>query len=73
MTSECRSHVAPEPIEAPEPQPVRRRDLVRAEALRLGWRALCAEGEALSTFTAFLAGVEAYEEHLRRHDYRRPR
>jgi len=73
MTSETRSHIAPEPTEAPEPQPVRQRDLVRAEALRLGWRALNAEGAALSTFASFLAGVEAYEEHLRRFDYRRPR
>jgi len=64
--------VTPQP--APTvPQPVRGRDLVRDEALRLGWQALCGGGEALSTFASWQRGVEAYEQHLSRHDYRRPR
>ena len=70
MTDGCR--IAPEPIEAPEPQrEERRRDLVREEALRLGWQALIKSRG--TTDQAFRAGVEAYEAHLSRFDYRRPR
>ena len=37
MSEDTRCHIAPEPIEAPEPQrEQRRRDLVREEAVRLG-------------------------------------
>jgi predicted nuclease with RNAse H fold len=68
-TTDTRCHVAPEPIEAPEPQrEERRRDLVREEALRPGTKAMLRRGMPLSE--AFRSGVEAYEAHLARHDYR---
>ena len=60
--SDLNSHVAPEPIEAPEPQPVRQRDLVRSRALQAGWRVMTAEGPMLSSYASFIAGVEAYED-----------
>ena len=63
------SHIAPEPIEAPEPQrEQRRRDLVREEAVRLGRLAQFQGGPDAAK--AFRAGVEAYERHVSRHDYR---
>ena len=67
--SDTHSHVAPEPIEAPEPQrEQRRRDLVREEAVRLGRLAQLQGGPDAAV--AFRAGVEAYERHLSRFDYR---
>jgi hypothetical protein len=71
--SDTRCHIAPEPIEAPEPQrEERQRDLVREEALRLGCIAAHINPETwcAHTVTSFRAGVEAYEAHLSRHDYR---
>jgi len=70
--SDCvNAHVAPEPIEAPEPRPVeRQRDLVRQRALAWGWRVMTADGEALSSLASFKVGVSAYEEYLKCHDRR---
>jgi len=70
--TEQNCHVAPEPIEAPEEQrEQRRRDLVREEAVRLGRLAqLQDERAGADKAAAFRAGVEAYERHLSRHDYR---
>ena len=67
--TEQNCHVAPEPIEAPEEhREQRRRDLVREEAVRLGRLAQLQGGPDAAA--AFCAGVEAYERHLSRHDYR---
>ena len=68
--SDLNSHVAPEPIEAPEPQPVRTRDLVRGRALLHGWNVMTAEGPELSSFSSFKAGVEAYDLYMKVHDRR---
>jgi len=57
------SHVG-EIREAPEPRPVRQRDLVRFRALTKGWEAMTGEGPALSSFSSFKAGVAAYEEYM---------
>ena len=73
MTSETNSHVSPEPIEAPEPRPVRQRDLVRGRALLHGWNVLCAEGPELSSFSSFKAGVQAFEDYMACHDRRATR
>lgn len=73
MTGE-HCHIAPEPIEAPEPQPVERPvrtvDKVRRDALIKGWNAMTGEGPGLSSFSSFKAGVEAFEEHMRNWDRR---
>jgi len=69
MTDDTHSHVSPEPIEAPEEQrEQRQRDLVREEAARLGRLAQLQGGPDAAA--AFRAGVEAYERHLSRYDYR---
>jgi hypothetical protein len=71
--SDCvNAHIAPEPIEAPEPRPVeQQRDLVREEALLLGCLAMAkAGGWDTPHILSFREGVEAYEQHLSRHDYR---
>ena len=70
--TETNAHIAPEPIEAPEPQrEQRKRDLVRQRALAWGWRVMTADpAGGPSSLPAFRAGVEAYERHLSRHDYR---
>ena len=72
MTDGC--SIAPEPIEAPDPQrEERRRDVVREEALRLGEQAMHRRMYRLDFVpppSAFRAGVEAYEAHLARHGYR---
>ena len=73
MTSETNSHVSPEPIEAPEPQPVRTRDLVRGRALLHGWNVCTAEGPELSSFSSFKAGVQAFEDYMLMHDRRASR
>jgi hypothetical protein len=71
MTEQINAHIAPEPIEAPEPRPVEwQRDLVRQHALAWGWRVMTAEGPALSSMASFRAGVEAYEAYLECHDRR---
>jgi hypothetical protein len=62
------THVRPEPIEAPEPQPVTARDLVRSRALQAGYRALCAEGPAVISYASFVAGVDAFELYRAAHD-----
>ena len=68
MTGE-HCHIVPQPIEAPEPRPVerpqRQLDKVRRDALHKGYAALSGEGPALSSFSSFKAGVEAFEEHMR--------
>jgi hypothetical protein len=74
MTADTHSRIAPEPIEAPEPQPVRQtrqRDLVRDHALAWGWRVMTADGPG-PTVAAFRAGVDAYEMYRRVHDRRDP-
>jgi hypothetical protein len=70
LTGPVNSHIRSEPIEAPEPQPVRRTDQVRFRALIHGWNVLTAEGPALATFASFKAGVEAYELYRSVHDRR---
>lgn len=70
MTTPPHAHVRPEPIEAPEPQPVRVRDLVRGRALLHGWNVLTADSLRVS-FSSWKAGVEAFEEYVRDHDRRR--
>ena len=70
MTSDLHVHVAPEPREAAEPQPVRTRDLVRDKALRWGYAVMTGEGPALATFPSFKAAVEAYELYRAVHDRR---
>jgi hypothetical protein len=67
---ELGAHVRPEPIEAPEPQPVRQRDLVRHRALTHGYNVLCAEQPAVISYASFRAGVEAYELYRAVHDRR---
>lgn len=60
-------HIRPEPIEAPEPQPVRperREDKVRLNALIEGWREMTGEGPGLSSFASFKAGVTVYEQYM---------
>jgi hypothetical protein len=65
-------HVAPEPIEAPEPRPVeRQRDLVRRNAILWGWSVMTAQGSP-STVGSFAAGVEAFEQYRAAHDRRKP-
>jgi hypothetical protein len=69
--SDTHSHVAPEPIEAPEPRPVeRQRDLVRRNAVNWGWSVMTALGSPPSV-GAFAAGVEAFEAYRAAHDRRR--
>jgi hypothetical protein len=61
MCADFHSHIGPEPIEAPEPQETRQRDLRRYRALLRGWRVLSAQPGPPS-FLAFTAAVDAYEE-----------
>jgi len=70
--SDTHSHIAPEPIEAPEPQrEQRRRDLVRQRAIAWGWRVMVADPAfGPSSLPAFRAGVEAVEAYLAAHDRR---
>ena len=70
--TETNAHVAPEPIEAPEPRPVeRQRDLVRRNAIAWGWRVMTADPAAgTCSLPAFRAGVEAVEAYLAAHDRR---
>ena len=69
MVDSC--HVRPEPIEAPEPQPVRVRDLVRHRALIHGYNVQQAGGAGVVPYAAFVAGVDAYELYRDVHDRRR--
>jgi len=71
--TEQNCHVAPEPIEAPEPRPAeRQRDLVRRNAIAWGWRVMVADPQAgPSSLPAFRAGVEAVEAYLAAHDRRK--
>jgi hypothetical protein len=64
---QCR--IAPEPIEAPEPQPVRQHDLVRQRALLHGWNTL-SELPGAPSYGTFVAAVEAYETYMLCHDRR---
>ena len=70
--TETNAHVAPEPIEAPEPRPVeRQRDLVRQRAVAWGWRVMTADpAGGTCSLPAFRAGVEAVEAYLAAHDRR---
>lgn len=63
---ELGAHVKPEPIEAPEPQPVTGRDLVRSRALQAGWRVLMSQ-PGLVSYEGWVAGVEAHEAYLQQH------
>jgi len=70
--SDCvNARIRPEPIEAPEPQPVveRRVDRVRDRALRHGFNVATAEAGPMS-LAQFVAGVDAYELYLSCHDRR---
>ena len=69
--SDCiNAHIAPEPIEAPEPRPVeRQRDLVRQHAIGWGWSVMMAQGSPPSV-PSFAAGVEAFEMYVQAHDRR---
>ena len=64
MTSDTRCRIAPEPIEAPEPQPVAPLSQVEIDALHEGWRAMTGEGPGLSSFSSFKVGVLARDAHL---------
>lgn len=70
MTEDTHAHIAPEPIEAPEPRPVeRQRDLVRRNAIAWGWSVMTAQGSPPSV-ASFAAGVEAFEMYRSAHDRR---
>jgi hypothetical protein len=70
MTEETNAHVAPEPLEEPEPRPVeRQRDLVRRNAIAWGWSVMTAQGSPPSV-ASFAAGVEAFELYRSAHDRR---
>lgn len=62
--------VRPDPIEAPEPQPVRVRDLVRQRALLHGYNVQQAGGGSVVPYAAWVAGVDAYELYRSVHDRR---
>ena len=68
--SDTRCRIAPEPLEAPEPQPVRQRDLVRARALLHGYNTLQSGERAVISFDSFAAGYEAVEDYRACHDKR---
>ena len=68
--ADTHAHIAPEPIEAPEPRPVeRQRDLVRRNAIAWGWSVMTAQGSPPSV-ASFAAGVEAFEMYRAAHDRR---
>jgi len=68
--ADTHAHIAPEPIEAPEPRPVeRQRDLVRRNAIAWGWSVMTAQGSPPSV-ASFAAGVEAFEMYRAGHDRR---
>ena len=71
--SDLNSHVAPEPIEAPEPQPVRRKNLVLDKAARLGWERFHVEDYGLGNFPDFKAALELAYDYLLIHDRRASR
>jgi len=72
--TETNAHIAPEPIEAPEPQrEQRRRDLVRQRAMAWGWRVMTADpAGGTCSLPAFRAGVEAVESYIRARSPRGP-
>ena len=66
--TETNAHVAPEPIEAPEPLEVRQ---LRQRAIAWGWRVMVADPSGgPSSLPAFRAGVEAFEAYRTEHDRR---
>ena len=73
MTSETNSHVSPEPIEAPEPQPVRQRDLVLDKAALLGWQRFQVEEHGLGSFGDFKAALSLALDYYLSHDRRATR
>lgn len=60
--SDTSTHVSAEPVEASEPSPTTREDLIRYRAVLHGWRVLKGVYPNL-TFEMFAAGVNAYEFH----------
>jgi hypothetical protein len=74
-TTPERCHVVPEPIEAPEPQPVevrqpRGHDSVKGRGYSIGLIAMLAHGPAPYSAADFGAGFEACLEYLKRHERR---
>jgi hypothetical protein len=67
---ELYAHVAPEPIEAPEPQPVRQIDSVFDKAARLGWTQYQVEEQGLGSFHDFKAALALAYDYLLIHDRR---
>jgi hypothetical protein len=70
MSDKTHSRIAPEPTEAPEPQPVRTRDLVRGRALLHAWNTLAA---GPIDFPSFVEAIQAYEDYRAEWDRRMPR
>ncbi len=68
MAGDLHAHVAPQ--EAPDAPTQRRRDLIRENALHLGQETASQTGGVPIAFTAFKAGVEAYELYRSVHDRR---
>ena len=68
--ADTHSHVVPEPIEAPEPQPVRYQNLVLDKAARLGWERFQVEQQGLGNFPDFKAALALAYDYLLIHDRR---
>jgi len=68
MSNGC--HCRPEPIEAPEPQPVRQHDLVFAKAAQLGWDRYHVEDQGLGSLPDFAAALRLAYDYLLIHDRR---
>ena len=69
--SDTHAHVAPEPLEAPEPRPARVRDLVKARALLHGYNTLQARERAVIPFWVWVEAYDAVGDYLACHDRRR--
>lgn len=61
--SDTSTHVSAEPVEAAEPSPTTREDLIRYRAVLHGFNVLKGVCPGLVSFPAFLAAVDAYEFH----------
>lgn len=71
MTSPENCHVAPEPIEAPEPTPVERQnDMVFDKAARLGWTRYQVEEHGLGSFGDFKEALRLALDYIAVHDQR---
>ncbi len=70
IATEERCHIRPEPIEAPEPQPERRRDLIFDHAAMLGFETMRAASDGPASLDAFRAGLQIALDYVLVHDRR---